>query len=229
MAWSSWHINHYREAHLTTSSSPRPGLVTAWWLGPKGSVASLPEHNLHISPDPASPLLYLWIKTSHRLSLYSGGGDTSTSLWKGGEASLGATVLCYAVLSCPVMSSSLRPCGLEPTGFLCSGGLSRQEYWSVLPCPPPEDLPSSGSNPGLPHCRWILHHLSTREAHGQLSPQILDKIPHKSGPFACWALRGLFLPSHHLVNSSLFFGSQLRSPPSMEAFLEFDSSIHRPG
>ena len=145
----------------------------------------MPEHNLHISPDPASPLLYLWIKTSHRLSLYSGGGDTSTSLWKGGEASLGATVLCCAVLSCPVVSSSLRPRGLEPTGFLCSGGLSRQEYWSGLPCPPPEDLPSSGSNPGLPHCRWILHHLSTREAHGQLSPQILDKIPHKSGPFAC--------------------------------------------
>ena len=26
-------------------------------------------------------------------------------------------------------------------------GLSRQEYWSVLPCPPPGDLP----NPGIEH------------------------------------------------------------------------------
>ena len=26
-------------------------------------------------------------------------------------------------------------------------------------------LPSQGSNPGLPHCRQILYHLSTREAH----------------------------------------------------------------
>ena len=27
--------------------------------------------------------------------------------------------------------------------------LSRQEYWSGLPCPPPRDLPHQGSNPGL--------------------------------------------------------------------------------
>jgi hypothetical protein len=33
---------------------------------------------------------------------------------------------------------------------------SRQKYWNGLPCPPPGALP----NPGLPHCRWILHHLS---------------------------------------------------------------------
>ena len=35
-------------------------------------------------------------------------------------------------------------------------GFSKQEYWSVLPCPPPGNLP----NPGLPHCRWILYQLS---------------------------------------------------------------------
>ena len=28
-----------------------------------------------------------------------------------------------------------------------SMGFSRQEYWSGLPCPPPEDLPNSGIEP----------------------------------------------------------------------------------
>ena len=27
---------------------------------------------------------------------------------------------------------------------------SRQEYWSVLPCPPPEDLPNPGIKPRFP-------------------------------------------------------------------------------
>ena len=41
-----------------------------------------------------------------------------------------------------------------------SMGFSRQEYWSGLPFPSPEDLPDQGSNPGLPHCRQTLYHLS---------------------------------------------------------------------
>ena len=31
-----------------------------------------------------------------------------------------------------------------------SVGLSRQEYWSGLPCPPPGDLPDPGMEPGSP-------------------------------------------------------------------------------
>ena len=31
-----------------------------------------------------------------------------------------------------------------------SVGFSRQEYWSGLPCPPPEDLPDSGMEPRSP-------------------------------------------------------------------------------
>ena len=27
-------------------------------------------------------------------------------------------------------------------------------------------FPTQGSNPGLPHCRWVLYHLSPREALG---------------------------------------------------------------
>ena len=37
---------------------------------------------------------------------------------------------------------------------------SRQEYWSGLPFLPPGDLPTQGSDPGLPHCRQILYCLN---------------------------------------------------------------------
>ena len=52
-------------------------------------------------------------------------------------------------------------------------GLFRQEYWSGLLFPSPEDLPTQGSNPGLLHCRQILYHLSYRE---DLSPSIIMKF-----------------------------------------------------
>ena len=45
---------------------------------------------------------------------------------------------------CLVVSNSLRPYGLQPARVLCLWGLSRQEYWSGLPCPPPGDLPNPG-------------------------------------------------------------------------------------
>ena len=47
-----------------------------------------------------------------------------------------------------------------------SMGFSRQEHWSGLPCPPPDDLPDPGIEPasGLLHCRQILHPSATREA-----------------------------------------------------------------
>ena len=43
-----------------------------------------------------------------------------------------------------------------------SMGFSRQEYWSGLLCPSPGDLADPGSNPGLPHYRQILCHLSDK-------------------------------------------------------------------
>ena len=54
------------------------------------------------------------------------------------------------MLSCSVMSNSLRPHGLQPTRLLCPWGFCRQEYWSGLPCPPLEDLPNPGINPASP-------------------------------------------------------------------------------
>ena len=51
------------------------------------------------------------------------------------------------VLSHSVVSNSVWPHGLEPTG---PWGFSRQEYWSGLPCPPPGDLPNTGIEPRSP-------------------------------------------------------------------------------
>ena len=65
-----------------------------------------------------------------------------------------------AVVSLSVLSNSLQPYGLLPARLLCPWGFSRQEYWSGLPCPPPGIFPTQGSNPGLPHYRWTLYHLS---------------------------------------------------------------------
>ena len=53
-------------------------------------------------------------------------------------------------LACSAASfgfDSLRPHGLQPARLLCPWGLSRQEYWSGLPCPPPGDLPDPGIEP----------------------------------------------------------------------------------
>ena len=52
-----------------------------------------------------------------------------------------------AVLSHSVMSDSLRPHELQPARLLCPWGLSKQEYWSGLPCLPPQDLPNPGIKP----------------------------------------------------------------------------------
>ena len=41
-----------------------------------------------------------------------------------------------------------------------SMGYSRQEYWSGLLFPSPEDLPDPGIEPRSPHCKQNLYHLS---------------------------------------------------------------------
>ena len=73
--------------------------------------------------------------------------------------------------------------GLQPTRLLCPWGFSRPEYWSVLPCSPPGD---QGSNPGPPHCRQILYHLSH-----QGSPQrILARIKSVGLCKMLWTVTG---------------------------------------
>ena len=48
------------------------------------------------------------------------------------------------MLSCSALSNSLGVQGLYPARLRCPWGLSRQEYWSGLPCSSPGDLPNPG-------------------------------------------------------------------------------------
>ena len=68
----------------------------------------------------------------------------------GAVTALARQVLCCAVLSHSVVSSSWRPRGLQPTRLLCPWGFSRQEYWSGVPCPPAGPLSNSGIKPRFP-------------------------------------------------------------------------------
>ena len=62
----------------------------------------------------------------------------------------------YSFLSSLVCAESLSPVWLFATLWTAahqaplSTGVSRQEYWSGLPCPPPGDLPKPGIEPRSP-------------------------------------------------------------------------------
>ena len=69
-------------------------------------------------------------------------------------------------------------------------------------------LPTLGSNPGLPHCRWILYQLSCKE-----SPRIQDGVGYPFSSRPSWhrnqtpspALQAEFLSSE-LSGKPLFYG-----------------------
>ena len=58
--------------------------------------------------------------------------------------------------SCPTLCNPMAVAYQVPPSM----GFSRQEYWSGLPFLLQEIFPTQGLNPGLPHCRKILYHLS---------------------------------------------------------------------
>ena len=67
----------------------------------------------------------------------------------------------YSVLSCLVLSDSLRPHGLyNPPGSSVHGDSPDKN--TGVGCHPLLQgiFPTQGLNPGVPHCRWILYHLS---------------------------------------------------------------------
>ena len=69
-------------------------------------------------------------------------------------------LLVCGVLSCSVMSNSLRPHELQPARILLPwnfpGKSTRVGFHFLLQ----GIFPTQGSNPGLPHCRQTLYHLS---------------------------------------------------------------------
>ena len=76
---------------------------------------------------------------------------------------------------CLVIQSRLTLCDpmdSRPPGS-CVHGESLSKNTGGLPCPPPGDLLNPVSNPGLPHCRRILYHLSH-----QGSPWILEWVTY---------------------------------------------------
>ena len=48
------------------------------------------------------------------------------------------SLLCAVLCLVAQLWLTLRPHRLQPARLLCPWGFSRQEYWSGLPCPPPE-------------------------------------------------------------------------------------------
>ena len=49
-----------------------------------------------------------------------------------------------------MLSRSVTSDSLQPARHLCPWGFSRQEYWSGLPCPSPEDIPNPPIEPRSP-------------------------------------------------------------------------------
>ena len=56
-------------------------------------------------------------------------------------------------------------------------GFSRQEYWSGLPFPSPEDLPDPGIKPGSPTFRQTLYHLNHQGSLNKQTNTKINKIP----------------------------------------------------
>ena len=81
---------------------------------------------------------------------------------------------CCAVLSCSVVSDSLRPPGLYPSRLLCSWNSPGKNTGVVCHALLQGIFPTQGLNPGLPHCREILYRLSH-----QGSPRIPEWMAYR--------------------------------------------------
>ena len=77
------------------------------------------------------------------------------------------------MFSCSVMSNSVRPRGLEPTRLLCPWDSPGKNTGVGCHFLLQGIFPTQGSNPGLPHCRWILYQLSHEG-----SPRILEWVAY---------------------------------------------------
>ena len=95
-------------------------------------------------------------------------------------------VLYVYVCVCSVMSNSFRPHGLQPARLLCPWNFSRQEYWSRLPFPPPEDLPNPGTErTPSPLAGGFLATSAAWEAHVSYIHAYLHKPAHFLNPAFC--------------------------------------------
>ena len=93
-----------------------------------------------------------------------------------------------------VCALSLQSClTLQPCQAPQSMEFSWQGYWSGLPCPPPENLPSSPAlNPRLLHCRWILSCWAVRKAPLPSALQ-LNSPPTNILSYWCYSMQGVII------------------------------------
>ena len=68
--------------------------------------------------------------------------------------------LMYIYVSRSVVSDSLRPHGLQPARLLCPWDFPGKSTGVGCHFLLQRIFPTQGSNPGLPHCRQMLYHLS---------------------------------------------------------------------
>ena len=81
--------------------------------------------------------------------------------------------MCCVGLSRSVKSNSFWIHGLWPTRLLCAWDSPGKNTGVGCHALLQGIFPTQGSNPSLPHCRWILYHLSH-----QGSPRILEWVAH---------------------------------------------------
>ena len=125
--------------------------------------------------------------------------------------SVKGSLIVKVIQSCPWLF--VTPWTIQSKGF------SRQEYWRGSHSLLQGIFPTQGSNPGLPHCRWILYQLSHKG-----SPRIPEWVAYpfssRSSPprnqtgiscitgrlFTNWAIRERWrVHSRCLINVFLLF------------------------
>ena len=62
-------------------------------------------------------------------------------------------------------------------------GFSRLEYWSGLPCPPPEDLPDQGIKPGSLKSPALAGGFFTTSITWEALTSKLDNLSYRDGQF----------------------------------------------
>ena len=105
------------------------------------------------------------------------------------------------------MSDSLRPHGLQLVRSSVHGDSPGKNTEVGCHALLQGIFPTQGSNPGLPHCRWILYHLSH-----QGSPRILERVAYPSS-------RSLLYPGIELESPALQADSSQAELPGKPKFV----------
>ena len=138
---------------------------------PYAHLQELDGNSLRLSTNPTCPtFLQIWPMKNNGKTYGRDTGNVFISI------EVYRCVCVYActrmrALSHSVMYDSLQPHQLQPTRLLCPWGSPGQ--YTGVGCHALLQGIFQGLNPGLPHCRWILYHLSH-----QGSPRILNWVAY---------------------------------------------------